>query len=187
MTTKATYRARWRASRPKSAETTRRWSEAIATRLLAAPLFRDARQVAIFFPRASEPDLRSLWEARPQHCFFPRVDPKTLAMTFYRVAALTDLAPGFGKIPEPAADAGRAAGRWKENDLVLVPGAAFDRRGGRIGSGLGCYDRFLDGLPALKLGVGFAAQVVTETLAQDPTDARMDGLCTESGLDLFQR
>lgn len=47
-------------------------------------------------------------------------------------------------------------------DLVLVPGAAFDKQGRRLGRGKGCYDRFLSQLPkkAYSLGLAFDFQIL---------------------------
>lgn len=59
-------------------------------------------------------------------------------------------------------------------DLVVVPGVAFDRRGGRLGFGKGFYDRFLGSCPrALRVGVAFRQQI-QETLPLGPQDERMD-------------
>ncbi|MEM9372569.1 MAG: 5-formyltetrahydrofolate cyclo-ligase [Planctomycetota bacterium] len=75
-------------------------------------------------------------------------------------------------------------------DLVLVPGVAFDRSGGRLGRGGGFYDRFLasgrarpmgaGGVTPTAFGVGFAAQIV-ERVPMEPHDQRMDGLVTDAG------
>jgi len=67
-----------------------------------------------------------------------------------------------------------------EIDLVLVPGVAFDRQKGRLGYGGGFYDRFLPklSLDCLKVGVGFALQVV-ENLPLDAADCLMDAVITE--------
>ncbi len=47
---------------------------------------------------------------------------------------------------------------------VIVPGLAFDRRGGRLGYGGGHYDTFLRLLPTgpVLIGLAFAEQIVPE-------------------------
>jgi len=47
-------------------------------------------------------------------------------------------------------------------DLVVVPGVAFDKRGNRLGRGKGCYDSFLNGLPAgtATFGLAFDFQIL---------------------------
>lgn len=69
--------------------------------------------------------------------------------------------------------------------LALVPGLAFDARGGRLGRGKGYYDRWLallaqtraalDGAPFEAIGYGFQAQLLDD-VPMDGHDARLDGL-----------
>ena len=68
-------------------------------------------------------------------------------------------------------------------DIVLVPGLAFDRKGGRLGKGLGYYDRFLGRISGSALFVGFAysEQIVPEAPV-DEWDAKMHMLVTEEGV-----
>ena len=68
-------------------------------------------------------------------------------------------------------------------DLVLVPGLAFDVAGGRLGYGLGYYDRLLPRLDpaAPRVGVALRALVVP-ALPADPRDVAMTHLATESGV-----
>lgn len=61
-------------------------------------------------------------------------------MRFLYLEDLSQVAPGFGGIPEPIADSPVAEDPYA---LVLMPGLAFDREGHRIGYGGGFYDRFL--------------------------------------------
>ena len=103
-------------------------------------------------------------------------------MAFYTLESLERLAPGYAGILEPPPQGERQVGDWGKEDLILVPGFAFDMGGGRIGSGHGYYDRFLSRVETLKWGVCFSAQVLKEPLAQDPTDVRMDAVVTENGL-----
>ena len=69
-------------------------------------------------------------------------------------------------------------------DIVLVPLAAFDRLGHRIGYGGGYYDRTLSALrargPVIAAGVAFAAQEV-KTVPASPHDALLDLVLTEVG------
>jgi 5-formyltetrahydrofolate cyclo-ligase len=68
-------------------------------------------------------------------------------------------------------------------DILLVPLAAFDRSGHRIGYGAGHYDRTLAQLRALKeiiaIGLGFAAQEIPGVSAS-AHDARLDLVLTEN-------
>jgi 5-formyltetrahydrofolate cyclo-ligase len=66
-------------------------------------------------------------------------------------------------------------------DLVVAPGLAFDRQGRRLGYGGGHYDRYLGrlGPEAIRIGVGFAFQVVEEVPA-GPGDRRVDLVVTDT-------
>jgi 5-formyltetrahydrofolate cyclo-ligase len=68
-------------------------------------------------------------------------------------------------------------------DILLVPLAAFDRAGHRIGYGAGHYDRTLEQLRKLKaitaIGVAFAVQEI-ETVPAQPHDLALDYVLTET-------
>src|SRR5450756_623 len=68
-------------------------------------------------------------------------------------------------------------------DIVLVPLAAFDRSGHRIGYGAGHYDRTLAQLrksrPVVAIGLAFAVQEI-ETIPTLPHDVRLDYVLTET-------
>ena len=96
-------------------------------------------------------------------------------MTARRVTALAQLRPGAYGLPEPGDDC--PAIDLLEIGLILVPGTAFDRTGGRLGQGGGYYDRFLLRTRALRVGVchDFA---LLERVPTQPHDARMDCILT---------
>lgn len=85
----------------------------------------------------------------------------------------------FG-IFQPSSDAPEV-----DPDVVLVPLAAFDRAGHRIGYGRGYYDRTLENLRAIKkitvIGVAFAVQEI-ETVPRLPHDEQLDCVLTEREL-----
>jgi 5-formyltetrahydrofolate cyclo-ligase len=100
---------------------------------------------------------------------------KPLVMRAYAIGE--PLAAGVWGIREPKADAPEV-----EPDILLVPLAAFDRRGNRIGYGAGYYDMTINRLRGLKaivaVGIAYAAQVVPE-VPVTPRDARLDLVLTE--------
>jgi 5-formyltetrahydrofolate cyclo-ligase len=70
----------------------------------------------------------------------------------------------------------------EEIGCIIVPGIAFDTRGGRVGFGKGYYDRFLKQLPATtyRCGLAFGMQIVP-CVPQAPHDICMHGIVTEQG------
>lgn len=76
----------------------------------------------------------------------------------------------------------------EEIDFVVIPALAFDRRGNRLGRGMGFYDRFLSGnrLHAFKCGLAFAEQVVDAVPVGD-NDVPVDALVTDAQSLRFQR
>ena len=89
-----------------------------------------------------------------------------------------ELARGDFGILQPAADAPHVL-----PDIVLVPLAAFDRAGHRIGYGGGYYDRTLAALrrqkTVLAIGVAFAMQEI-DNIPASHHDAPLDTVMTES-------
>lgn len=66
--------------------------------------------------------------------------------------------------------------------VILIPGIAFDRKGGRLGFGGGYYDRYLDGWDGgLRIGVAHDGQLV-ESIARQPHDVAMDWVVSAGGL-----
>jgi 5-formyltetrahydrofolate cyclo-ligase len=75
-------------------------------------------------------------------------------------------------------------------DLLLVPLAAFDRAGHRIGYGAGYYDMTINRLRSMKdvvaIGVAFAAQEIPRVPAT-PRDAALDLVLTEREVIDFRK
>lgn len=97
-----------------------------------------------------------------------------------------DLVEGTFGILEPREEL-RGVDGEPEPDLILVPGVAFDERGGRVGRGKGFYDRFLEGRDAVKVGIAFEAQILRKKLPLEAHDQLLDGLVTERKLRNFSQ
>lgn len=66
-------------------------------------------------------------------------------------------------------------------DAIIVPGAAFDIKGNRIGYGKGYYDKFIDALEynVVKIGLCYDFQLL-DNIPTEEHDAKMDIIITES-------
>jgi 5-formyltetrahydrofolate cyclo-ligase len=119
-------------------------------------------------------------ELRTRHArlALPVILGRDRPLLFRRWRAEDVLVPsGAFRIPEPPAEAEEVL-----PDVLMVPLAAFDRRGYRIGYGAGFYDRTLALLrarrPVRALGYAFACQEVDEVPAE-PHDELVDMMITE--------
>jgi len=92
---------------------------------------------------------------------------------------------GVWGIREPKAEAPQV-----DPDILIVPLAAFDRRGNRIGHGAGYYDMTVNRLRALKpvlaIGIAYAVQEVDE-VPVTARDAPLDFVLTERGVIDFHK
>jgi 5-formyltetrahydrofolate cyclo-ligase len=110
----------------------------------------------------------------------PRVNRAKGALGLHEVKRLQeDLEAGVWGIREPGLDLPLV--ELDEVDFALVPGSAFDKRGGRLGYGGGFYDRLMGGRskrPELVAGA-FGIQMVEEVPVGEH-DVFMDLIITES-------
>jgi 5-formyltetrahydrofolate cyclo-ligase len=95
------------------------------------------------------------------------------------------LEAGVWGIRQPKADAPEI-----DPDILIVPLAAFDRAGHRIGYGAGYYDMTITRLrgikPVVVIGIGFAAQEIPRVPATE-RDARLDLVLTEREIIDFRK
>jgi 5-formyltetrahydrofolate cyclo-ligase len=157
-------------------------SAEIRRRIQALPEWEAARTAAFYAAQPTEPDLAALLKAGGKEFCFPRTAGSMLE--FHRCNTEELLRPGPWKLrePDPAHCPVIAAGKI---DLLLIPGLAFTRAGGRLGRGGGYYDRFLSGAHprAVKIGVCYHAQLVP-ALPLEAHDLEMDLVVTEA--DVFR-
>jgi 5-formyltetrahydrofolate cyclo-ligase len=142
--------------------------------------------VSGFWPMRSEVDVRPLMFALRERggrlCLPAILDKQTIVFReLLRGAPLIDM--GFGTAgPGPEAEI-------LQPTLMLVPLAAFDRRGHRIGYGAGYYDRAIAKLqsgprPPRLIGIAFDCQEV-DKVPDEPHDIIIPEFLTESGLRSF--
>ena len=159
-----------------------RLSGAVCAQVAATVAYRSASALVLYAARPGELDPSSL-SRRPGgeiDTYYPRVEGDSLV---FRRAGLLELCPGAFGIPEPPPYA-EALDAERPDVLILVPGLAFDRLGGRLGSGRGLYDRALVAYSrARRIGLTPQAFVVPR-LAIDLWDVPMHAIATECGITI---
>lgn len=171
---KAALRRRLRAARRAlAAQVTGPASAAIAARLTALPELAGARRVLAYAAVPGEPDLGAWLDgcrAGGAATYLPWVDGEDL-----RIARVThperELVPGWRGLREPHHAGGDRGEDPAELDAAVVPGVAFDPRGGRLGQGGGHLDRLLSRLrpDAVVVGVAFDIALV-DRVPREPHD-----------------
>ncbi|HXX58455.1 MAG TPA: 5-formyltetrahydrofolate cyclo-ligase [Thermodesulfovibrionales bacterium] len=109
----------------------------------------------------------------------PRVVRMTRALKLYEITDTSELAPGYMSIPEPDVPAERER-EINDVDLVILPGAAFDAVGNRLGYGGGYYDRLLSLLrkPVPLIAIAYEEQIV-DSLPRESHDIRVHMIVTD--------
>ena len=160
-------------------------SKKIANWVLANKRFKLAKTVFLYASYKSEVETKELIQAclkLGKRVALPKVNGEE--MEFYAISSWEELFPGYQGILEPQT-ADKEPVIPVDSDVMLLPGAVFDRRGGRIGYGGGYYDRYLDNIldgyghrPYL-MALGFAGQICPKKLPTETHDKKMDCILTE--------
>ena|ERR1019366_98552 len=142
--------------------------------------FKNALGIGGFASLPSEINTFSILEGSlktGKKLFLPKMVKNKTHFDFYPIHDLKNLVVGAFGILEPT---GNHPADWKELELVLVPGLAFDNQGNRLGFGKGYYDQMLPHLKktTLVIGVAYTFQIVDQ-VAHTSEDFPMKALLTE--------
>lgn len=166
------------------AEEVRAAGQSAAERLAGAPEFRERARLVLYAALPDELPTRPLYEIA-RDCGKVLLWPRTAGrgrLEFAPCDRWEDLTPErYGVLAPPPE---REGVRLGPADLLLVPGVAFDLRGGRLGRGGGYFDRALGEVGEagpLSLGVGFELQLVDE-VPREPHDRAVGAVLTECRL-----
>lgn len=107
-------------------------------------------------------------------------------LELFHLEKMDELDIGMYKILEPKAELREVAAKRlgpKDLDLIMVPGVAFDRDGGRTGHGKGYYDKLLEHAPATTplVALAFECQMFEE-IPCESHDIYMDKVVTQDAV-----
>ena len=154
-------------------------SRELIKKFLATEIYRDAKILMAYASMPDELQLNELFAA----CF---ADKKIISiplivskgeMRAVEVPSFDSLEVGAFNIPTVKKNLRRFI-EPAQIDCIIVPGAAFDVEGNRLGLGGGYYDRFLpQAVNAKKIALAYDFQL-TNSLPIEPHDAKIDAVLT---------
>ena len=155
--------------------------ESLFRRFLALPQVAATRTILLYHGMDTEPDtvrlLPPLWDIGKQVCL-PRCLPGNQMEARLVQRDSTLVRHPYGML-EPGPDCPLIPP--DQIDLVLVPGLAFDRSGGRLGRGGGYYDRWLAGFSGVTAAL-CRDGLLMESIPRLPHDLGVNLVVTETGL-----
>lgn len=152
--------------------------------------FQESDTVLLYAPIRGEVETEEIYQTArrlSKNTYYPRVQGEK--MEFYLVDEKTEFETSSYGIKEPKPESTIAyAPKAQDKVLVVIPGAAFDREGNRIGYGGGYYDKYLHWLKGrlpsesiCKVAVAYECQMVEAgSIEKELYDVQMDYVMTES-------
>lgn len=157
----------------------------IKERLFSLPQFLHAKIVLHFVSFRSEVSTHQQIEESlrlGKRIIVPRVDRDVGELRLYEIKGVYELAPGYMGISEPNVPEERRR-NINDTDLVIMPGAAFDSKGNRLGYGGGYYDRLLSELEKKVplIAIAYEEQVL-DSIPAEPHDVKVHMIVTDKSI-----
>ncbi len=175
----------------------RHLSSLIVENISKSTQFKKCKNIAVFLPNDSEPDLSALIEhawAKGLNCYLPILGKKFESkLKFQLYSPSSPLILNCYNIPEPKLNLSTCITKPWLLDLILMPLVAFDLTGNRIGMGGGYYDKTLHyrrhrsvwQKPPL-MGVAYAKQQVVK-IKSEKWDIPLDFIASDNEIKSFKR
>jgi 5-formyltetrahydrofolate cyclo-ligase len=158
-------------------------SKSIENRLFDFANFLESKVVLLYVNRPHEVNTSNIIQRSYENnkiVVLPSFDTDKYEMTMYKVDNPdTDLILGWRGILEPDPSLCKHI-PIDFIDIAIIPGLAFDEKGGRIGSGEGYYDRLIPKLPITtrKVSLSLESQIVQQ-VPMENNDRHVDIIITE--------
>ncbi|WP_297423195.1 5-formyltetrahydrofolate cyclo-ligase [Clostridium sp.] len=157
----------------------------ISDQLYESRYYKEATNIFIYISYDSEIDTKSIiYNALKDNkrIYVPRTEFETRIMDAVEIKSFDNLIETSYGLLEPSKKEPHI--NPNELNLIIVPGVAFDRNGGRMGYGAGFYDRFFkkingDNMKKItKLALAYSLQVLDE-VPMSEQDVPVDFIITE--------
>ena len=158
-----------------------KWDNEIFNKVINSEYYKKAKTIFLFVSFKSEVDTHKLIEYAindNKEICVPKIETKEKGIELYKITGFDDLKVGYYNVLEPIEGSQKIS---SENiDLILMPGLAFDREGGRVGYGGGYYDKFLkesEKNRVKRIAIAYNCQLL-DKVPMDENDMKIDGIIT---------
>ena len=143
----------------------------IVKKLQDTEVYKQAKNIMLFYPLKEEISLLSLLEDKTKNFYLPKIEGDNLLCCPYDLG--DTLCESCFKTKEPLSNP-----ISKDLiDLVIIPALAVDRNNYRLGYGGGFYDRFLANIDVLKI-VCIPKILLVDTVFPELHDIKIDKIIT---------
>jgi 5-formyltetrahydrofolate cyclo-ligase len=158
----------------------------ILNRFYESKYYKEAKKIFIYICYDSEINTKKIINKAlkdNKKIYVPRTEFKTRHMDAVEITALDNLIESRYGILEPSKEKPHIDPN--ELDLIVVPGVAFDRNGGRVGYGAGFYDRYFKKInnenleKIIKLALAYELQML-DKVPMNEQDVPIDYIITEN-------
>ena len=157
----------------------------IVDKFYESKYYKEAKNIFIYISYDSEINTKEIINKAlidNKRVYVPRTEFKTRLMDAVEITSLDNLIESEYGILEPAMEEPHI--EPDELDLIVVPGVAFDRNGGRMGYGAGFYDRYFKQISkdnmkkVIKLALAYDFQIL-EKIPMNEQDVPVNYIITE--------
>lgn len=154
----------------------------IMQRIIQLPEFINAKTIFFYTSFRSEVDTIDMIKVSlntGKLIVLPKVDKENNRLKLYEIKNMNELARGYMWILEPFVSEDRLRD-LDDIDLIIIPGAAFDIYGNRLGYGAGFYDMLLSKMEK-KIPIVAPAyeEQIVEKIPAEPHDIKVDKIVTD--------
>ncbi|CAG9564221.1 unnamed protein product [Danaus chrysippus] len=163
-------------------EEKKRQSDIVFNKLINHPYYKSAKRISIFMSTPTEVDTAPIIKhikSKGGEVFVPQYAGGVMKMLRLETGDEEKMPVTRHGIQQHAKHMAREDALEKGLDLIIAPGVAFSKSGGRVGHGGGYYDKYITNLrsnpetaPKI-LAVAFKCQVLDE-VPMDELDQRID-------------
>lgn len=166
-------------------ETKSKYDKIIADKFFETSYYKEAKNIFIYISYDSEINTQSIITKaikEGKNIYVPRTEFSTKLMDAVKINNFDKLIKSKYGILEPKED--EPFINPNDLDLIVVPGVAFDKNGGRIGYGAGFYDRYFKKInyenksKVMKLVLAYDFQLI-DKVPTDKEDVSIDAIITE--------